>query len=288
MAPFCHKHGGLVINMAINIRNVVVINTESFEEMVVNPLFKGILDKFKVANLLGYGLEIRSREKGSGLGSSGSFAVAAIGAVRKWLNIPLNRYEIAAEAFKMETETLGWHGGCQDQFAAAYGGFNLMEINREVKVRPFAKKMAERLYPWMVLFDSNVRRRSYKIQEGFREPTNQQTRALLALKEMVFQAKDAMRKGNFHRLGKLLDKTWEQKKKSNKGVSNKEIDGLMGVAKEHGALGGKVCGAGGGGFCWFICEPKKRNHLIEKLEKQGLKNVDFGIDWQGLEVRMEK
>jgi len=284
VSPFCEEHGGLVINMAINLRNRIIINLDAFEEVTVNPLFKGILDNYKKTDSLGFGLEISSREKGAGLGSSGSFAVATIGAIRKYLGMPIERHQIAQEAFELEVKQLGWHGGCQDQFAAAYGGFNLMEINNQVRVRPFSKRLAEDLLPWLVLFDTGIRRKSYLIQNGFRKPTNEQLKALMSLKEIVYQAKDALFKRDFFRLGKLLDRTWEEKKKSNIGVSNPKIDAIFKGAKRLGALSGKICGAGGGGYCWFLCPPKNKEKLIKEME---LRNVDFGIDWQGLEVRKE-
>jgi D-glycero-alpha-D-manno-heptose-7-phosphate kinase len=284
VAPFCNDYGGLVINLAINLRNVVAIDTHVFEEMTVNPLLKAILEKYELTDSLGFGLSILSREEGAGVGSSGSFAVAILGAIRTHLNLPFTRHQIAQEAFEMEVKQLHWHGGCQDQFAAAYGGFNLMAINDEVKVVPFPRDQADDLLPWLVLLDTGIRRRSYQIQEGFKKPTHQQTQALMTLKGLVPAARAALRHRRYPHLGELLVRTWEEKKKSNPGVSTASLDALFTKAKKLGALGGKICGAGGGGYSWFLCPPEKRKSFIKGM---ALRQVDFGVDWTGLEVRKE-
>jgi len=87
-------------------------------------------------------------------------------------------------------------------------------------------------------------------------------------------------------VGALLGKSWEMKKKSNKGVATGEIDKFYELGKKNGAFGGKVCGAGGGGFMFFIVDPDKRKDFISEMEKGGLQHWDFGIDWNGLQVRV--
>ena len=112
--------------------------------------------------------------------------------------------------------------------------------------------------------------------------TEDQIRYLDDIKELVPETIKVIQKGDIKELGALLNVSWEYKKRSNKGVSNKEVDNLMDKAKKLGALGGKICGAGENGYCFFLVDPLRQEQFKKDI---GIKWVDFSIDWSGLSVR---
>ena len=250
--PFASQYGGLVINFAINLYTTVTIK-----------------DLFDV-KIEGY--------KGSGgLGGSASLGVASIGAMHKYLGLNINREHIAGLAFQKEID-LGWHGGCQDQYASAMGGFNLIKVKDKVEVIPLPKEQIEGFLPYLCLFDTGIKRKSYKVQEGFKKLDDKQIQALWALKDIVISARKYFTMEDYDKLGKLLHKNWEVKKNTNK-VSNPKLDAIYDKGMKLGALGGKVLGAGQGGSILFAT--KDRQKLIKGM---GLKHIPFKVDYEGLRV----
>ena len=250
VAPFSTLHGGLVINFAINLYTKVTIK-----------------DLFDV-KIEGY--------KGSGgLGGSASLGVAAIGAMNRYMGIELEKKQVAELAFLKEME-LGWHGGCQDQYASAMGGFNLIKVKDQVEVIPLPKEQIEGFLPYLCLFDTGIKRKSYNVQEGFKELDKNQVEALWALKGIVVEARKYFTLGEYENLGRLLHKNWELKKISN-AVSNPELDKIYDKGMKLGALGGKILGAGQGGSILFAT--KDRDKLIKGM---GLKHIPFEVDYEGL------
>ena len=290
------KYGGKVINMAINLRQHVKVyvgddlfghNGNKFPYDADPRLFYEIFKKYGLNGI--HHIGIRSEFDGfvkSGLGSSASAAVALIGGFYKHIGKKLDRAAIAEEAWDIEVNTLGWYGGKQDQYAAAYGGMNLIEFGKQVKVTPLPRKQAENLLFSMVLIYIGGTRESRDIQKGFKELTEEQIKALDAIKSYVDKAQHYINRGDLRSVGTLMHEVWQLKKKSNKGVSNPKIDEIYNYAFENGALGGKILGAGGAGYMLFIVKPEDKENFIGKMKENGYEDIDFSIDWNGVEARI--
>lgn len=294
LPEYADNYGGVVINMAINLRQKMTLYIGDDLYEISGPNIIPYLGKheFNYAILKEFGMDdmhqakIKSEFDGlleAGLGSSASAAVALIGAINKAKGLGMSLDEIAEKAWDIEVNKLGLYGGKQDQYVAAYGGVNVMQFEKDmVEITPIAKNSIKLLLPSLALFYTGKNRKSTKIQEGFKKLSKDQIWALDNIKRLTLQALDPILTGDFRKVGALLDEAWEYKKMSNKGVTNAEIDKIYTKAKDLGAYGGKCCGSGGGGFMLFIINPKEREEFIKKL---GLEWWDFDISMDGLQVR---
>lgn len=209
---------------------------------------------------------------GSGLGSSSTMVVALIHAFVEYLSLPLGEYDIARLAFEIERIDLGFAGGKQDQYCAAFGGFNFMEFYADrVIVNPLrikADHLAE-LESSLVLFYTGVSRESANIiNEQTGHVVRRNDKALAALHDVKQEAqkmKEAILQGNWDNLAESLRSSWEAKKKMAASISNLMIETVYNAAIESGAVAGKVSGAGGGGFMMFLVDPAKRPAVIRTL-----------------------
>ncbi|HEY0891600.1 MAG TPA: hypothetical protein VGE32_01010 [Cellvibrio sp.] len=209
---------------------------------------------------------------GSGLGSSSTMVVAMVQAFVEYLALPLGEYDIAKLAYEIERIDLNLAGGKQDQYAAAFGGFNFMEFYHDrVIVNPLRIKTDHRaeLESSLVLFYTGVSRESANI---IKEQTNnvvgrndQAMAALQAVKAEAQKMKEAILQGDFENLAASLRSSWEAKKKMASTISNSDIDIIYNAAIASGAVAGKVSGAGGGGFMMFLVDPAKRPNVIRAL-----------------------
>ena len=282
---YASKYGGVVFNMAINIRQKVIMGGE-------HKLLEGDSEEFFNAfspDFRGFDCSISHKFDGhmeSGLGSSAALAVSLIGAMDKYKNTNLSKDQIAEMAWNIEVNELGLFGGKQDQYAAVYGGVNVMEFNDKVTVTQLPPSFIEPLLPSMILFYTGKNRRSGKIQEAFKELSKTQIDALNSLKQLTYDGVNAIANKDIYSVGKLLDYAWQLKKQSNAGTTNDKIDAIYQTASKNGAIGGKILGAGGGGHILFVCPPDKQEQLKEALTKHDCTWTDFGIDFNGLETRI--
>jgi len=211
---------------------------------------------------------------GSGLGSSSALAVAMVEALREVVGAPLGEYEVAKLAFDIERSDLALSGGKQDQYAATFGGFNFIEFqdSDRVIVNPL------RIKPWivneletsLVLFFTGASRESATIIRQQSESVGlggDPLEAMHNLKANAIQMKQALLLGDIHGVAALLEEGWEAKKRTSPAVSSPQIDELYAGARSHGALAGKISGAGGGGFFAFIADPVRRPELIRYLSQ---------------------
>ncbi len=227
---------------------------------------------------------------GSGLGTSSTLVVAILGAFVEWLKLPLGDYDIAQLAYSIEREDLKMAGGKQDQYAATFGGINFIEFYSEnhVIVNPLRIKneWIHELQLNLVLFYTKTSRESAKIIEiqANNVSTKQQkpVQAMHVLKEQAFEMKEALLRGDFKSIGELLDSSWQEKKKMATGISNTMIDKIYDCAKEAGALGGKISGAGGGGFMIFFVDDHKRHAVVSCLQQFNGEVWNFSISNEGL------
>lgn len=249
-------------------------------------LIKAVLNHFEIKD--GFRMLLQSDSPpGSGLGGSSTVIVAAIAAVTEWMGENLTSRELAQLAYRLEREDIGLKGGKQDQYAAVFGGFNLMKFRRDgvdvnrVKIKE--RTLNELQYRSILCYTGETRESANIIESQmnrFKKGDNE--RALDLTKEMAFDMATALEKGDIEETGRLLDLGWEYKKQFSDKITNPGIDKLYNAAKESGAIGGKVSGAGGGGFMFFVCDYDKKFVVSEKLTKLGAKVTDFMFEPEGV------
>lgn len=226
---------------------------------------------------------------GSGLGTSSTMAVAVLKAFTEWLNLPLGDYDMAHLAYLVERIDLGLSGGKQDQYAATFGGFNFMEFYKDdrVIVNPLRMKqwIVDELEVSMVLYYTGASRSSDKIireqQRNTSDGKKVPVEATHRIKKNSYIMKDYLLKGDIVKFARALGKEWENKKKMAASITNDNIEKIYKAAIKSGAYGGKVSGAGGGGFMFFTIDPPKRLELIKTLEKFDGKVLNFHFSEHG-------
>jgi D-glycero-alpha-D-manno-heptose-7-phosphate kinase len=214
---------------------------------------------------------------GSGLGTSSTLVVAIIGAFAEMLRLPLGEYDIAHYAYEIERKDLGLAGGKQDQYAATFGGVNYMEFYDEDKVIVNPLRIKQQylfeLENNLLLYYTSKSRESAKIiEQQARNVTDQKETSIEAMHQLKQQAqmmKEALLKGRLHEIGEILDFGFQQKRKMAAGISNELMDEIYETAKAAGATGGKISGAGGGGFMIFYCPANTKYTVAKKLERFG-------------------
>ncbi|HHV92975.1 MAG TPA: GHMP kinase [Firmicutes bacterium] len=255
-------------------------------------LVKGVINTLLEGKGEGFVLFIHSdAPPGSGLGSSSTMAVTLIGLVRQWLQKPWTNYDIAQLAYHIEREILGIKGGKQDQYAAAFGGFNFIEFYRDytvvnpLRISPIILNELE--YHLLLCYTGKTRLSARIIEtqvKGYIERQAASVAALDELKQITIDMKNALLQGRLSDFGALLHDAWMNKKRLAEQISNETIDTLYETARKHGALGGKILGAGGGGYLLLYCPFDKKHIIAQELEKAGGQVVKFGFEQQGLQT----
>lgn len=227
--------------------------------------------------------------KGSGMGGSSTITVAMLGAFVEWLKLPLGEYDIAKLAYDIERLDLRMEGGKQDQYAATFGGFNFMEFYKDkVIVNPLRikEKYINELEFNMLLYYTGMSRLSANIIKkqaaAFKEEKSKSIEAAHRLKEQAVRMKEAILTGGLDEIGEILDFGWHYKKQMASGITNERIDAIYKAAREAGASGGKISGAGGGGFIMFYCPKNTRYDVIEALNQFEGEIYKFSFTNQGL------
>lgn len=311
--PYPEERGGAVLACTIDKYAYATITSESGREIRIESLDYDIVAKYRVDKPLPYdgtldlvkasvnrlggakeGLHVflhNDAPPGSGLGSSSALVVAIAGALGRWLQRPMTDYEIASLACQVERQDAGIQGGLQDQYACTFGGFNYIEFLRDtVVVNPLRIKteIANELSYRLLLCYTGTTRATGTIMEtqvrNYQEHRPRVMAALDSLKTIAVEMKNSLLKGELDNFGELLHAGWENKKKLADGIATSDIDELYEVARANGALGGKLTGAGGGGYMLFICEFNKRHTLAQALERCGAQIVAFSFADQGLQT----
>jgi D-glycero-alpha-D-manno-heptose-7-phosphate kinase len=227
---------------------------------------------------------------GTGLGSSGSFTTALLKALHTYKKDLVHPRELAEQACHIELDLLGEPIGKQDQYIAAYGGLTCFQFmpNDHVEARPL-KIDTETLYNLednLLLFFTGYSRSASSILKEQDDRSRQSDQSMIDnlhfIKELGYQSKDALESGDLRRFGELMNVHWEHKQRRSGNMSNDDINRWYALAMEHGALGGKLIGAGGGGFLMFYAEDKTR--LRHAMAQTGMREVRFRFDFEGTKV----
>lgn len=232
---------------------------------------------------------------GSGLGSSSAVVVGLIGLLKHAQGLQLTSDEIARLAFHIEREDVGIKGGMQDQYAAAFGGFNLIEFGpgagkADVVVKPLridADIMNELEYRLLLCYTGRTRLSDNIISaqmDAYSRHDSRVLRALEELKHITIAMKDSLQARNLDDLGRLLHEAWQNKKKMASHITNSSIDTLYDAALKTGAIGGKLLGAGGGGYLLLYCAFDRKHAVAAELERLGGQLVEFTFERHGLQT----
>jgi D-glycero-alpha-D-manno-heptose-7-phosphate kinase len=324
VSPYSEIYGGAILNATINMYAYATIEPKSNDKIVFRSIDQGskvelpldnsvktnnpnfvlhegvynrIVKEFKKEPLSFELTTYVDAAPGSGLGTSSTLVVAITGAFSEWLGLPLSEYDMAHLAYEIERIDLKMAGGKQDQYAATFGGFNFMEFyNRDARVivNPLRIKqeyLAELEFN-LVLYNTGTSRRSSEIIEaqssnvaGDKEGAIE---SMHKLKEQAVMMKEAILKGNFGCIGKILDFGWKYKKKTANAISNSTIDEIYQAALNAGSTGGKISGAGGGGYMMFYCPQNYRYQVIATLQKFGGEFRRFQFTKHGLNTWQAK
>ena len=306
--PYAFEKGGFVFNTTINKYSYCTLTPRKDKTMNVESryygrykgslnsrpfkldgnmdLIKAVVNHFEIEK--GFDMLIHSDvPSGSGLGGSSTMIVAMIAAIANWTGRELSKYEMAELSYYLEREDIGLAGGHQDQYAAVFGGFNYLDMKKgDIKVKPakIRPDVINELQCRSVLCYTKVSRESADMIEAQLESTEKglNEKALDESKVLARELGKALEDGNINLTGEKLDESWGYKKQFSSRVSNKQIDKLYETAKANGAIGGKVSGAGGGGFMYFICKYDTKPKVSEALRKVGAEVTEFMFEPNGV------
>ena len=301
LPSYYKEHSGFLIAAAID-KYVYITLHQTFEQELIIKYSKLervgqvaeiqhpiIREALKLVGIDGY-LELTSMADipaGTGLGSSGSFTTALLKALHAYKKNIIHPRDLAEQACHIEIDLLGEPIGKQDQYIAAYGGLTCFQFlpNGHVEANPL-KVDSETLYNLednLLLFFTGYSRSASNILKDQDEKSRQSDKEMIDnlhfVKELGYQSQEALETGNLHKFGELMNVHWEHKKKRSGGMSNGDIDRWYNLAMENGALGGKLIGAGGGGFLMFYADDKAK--LRHAMNQAGLKEVRFRFDFEG-------
>lgn len=305
-------HGGLVVSAAINRYCYVVVQADdndrveivasNYHNLAVEPsvnslawngslaLPRAAVKHFRLRRgiRINFGSEV---PPGTGLGSSSSLAVALVQALSALLGESLGRAEIAEIASDLEINRLGMPIGRQDQYIAAFGGLNAISFSaRGVEVEPIELTAAHRRRlerSLMLFFTGSSRHSSEILKHQYRRTVHavpEVIESLDTIKALAAETRLALERGEIDSLGEILDRAWQKKRTLAPSITNAFIDECYALARSRGALGGKITGAGGGGFLMFYCPRRYQPAVRAALTARGLTPMDFRFDGSGVQV----
>jgi D-glycero-alpha-D-manno-heptose-7-phosphate kinase len=316
LPSFFEPHGGAVLNAAINLysytklskdgqnrtkvvshdwevtRDITDLSLEFDKNKKDNvDIVKAVMDECGLDPKGGYELLIHSMApKNSGLAGSSALIVSLLAAMFNMAGKPmLDRDMFARTAYCIEREVLRRPGGYQDQYAAVFGGFNFLEFSKGgIKTYPLRleEDLISEWHSSMMLFETPFprstmahdveRRKDADVRKG-----GESVEYLKKIRDYAYEMKNALIAGDSRRLGEALHLSWEEKRRL-PGVSSPQIEKLYQAARESGAYGGKLCGAGGGGFLFVVCDVSERKRITNALANEGAKFVNFDFDFEGM------
>jgi len=306
LPSFYREHGGFILAVAIDKYMFLNVNSPIVDDKirirytaseivdhvddVKHTLAREALRHFGITN----GIEIVSIADipaGTGLGSSSSYLVGLLNALHALFQDQATPQKLAEEACHIELELLNKPIGKQDQYMAAFGGLTTLDIKPDGRVSvtrlELELDLVESLEHNILMFYTNELRDATAIlkkqDEATRAKDGRVVNSLREIKDIGLEIHDAISKGNLRRFGELLDVHWQSKKRLSEGISNPQIDAWYELAKQNGAIGGKISGAGGGGFLMLYCEENK-TRLRVAMREAGLRELKFRFDFEGSKV----
>ena len=306
LPSFYREHGGFILAAAIDKYMFLNVNTPIVDDKirvrytnselvdhvadVQHTLAREAMQYFHISS----GLEIVSIADipaGTGLGSSSAYLVGLLNALHVLVHDQAGPQKLAEEACHIELEVLKKPIGKQDQYMAAFGGLTSLDIKPDggvcVTRLQLDVDLLESLEHNILMFFTNEMRDAATILKKQDEATLMKNRtvvkSLCEIKDIGIEISDAISKGNLRRFGELLDVHWQSKKRLSEGISNPQIDAWYELAKQNGAIGGKISGAGGGGFLTLYCEENKMR-LRDAMRAAGMRELKFRFDFEGSKV----
>ena len=306
LPSYYSKYGGFIFSAAIDKYMFININQPIVDDLIrvkysrsetISSVAEVRHDIVREAlKLLGFkgGIEIVSMADvpaGTGMGSSGSYTVGLLSGLHTLKRDSLKLQELAEEACRIEIDILGKPVGKHDQYIAAFGGLTCLEIEKDGTVRVSNPQIShatiDELEKNILLFYTGISRNANEILLSQSKAAEKEDTlvvdSLHRIKEIGYQIREAFEEGNLARFGYLLDKHWQTKRNLSGKIADARIQTLYEKAKENGAIGGKIMGAGGGGFFMFYCE-EHRTLLRKAMAGEGLREMRFRFDFEGTKV----
>jgi D-glycero-alpha-D-manno-heptose-7-phosphate kinase len=315
MEPYSAEHGGMVVSAAIDKYFYVFVSPNGDGALQISSAdYRAFLRYGLNGDPIGVGGELKHAEAalqyldvtrgysvfmasqvpaGTGLGSSSAVAVALVKALSTLKHMSLDKAELAEAACEIELVRLRMPIGRQDQYASAFGGLNAISFSRagvHVEKLQLQHETIERLQHQTMLFytgvvhDSSLILRDQKAR--MTDPKRSNVEQLHLIKRAAEMVRAALLDGDVAAVGRIMNEAWIAKKGLSDEISNETIDAAYSAACQAGALGGKIAGAGGGGFMLLICSPERQNEVEAALHKKGLVRADFNFDFAGARVLM--
>ena len=315
LATYYQRHGGFVVSAAIDrycsvmahrpVDGGIRITSSDYNvSLYFRPgelptggeplsLPKAALARFALGGLREAGIDLFTASEvppGTGLGSSSAMACALVRALSTYGGSTLSKAQVADIACALEIEYLGMPIGRQDQYASAFGGLNAIEFTGDgVTVTPLdlPQRVMDELSRRLLLFSTGATRNSASILSQQRTDSGSDQAVIDALhriKELAYAMRDDLIAHNLDGFGRLLDRCWREKKRLSSRISSSAIDGWYGAAREAGALGGKITGAGGGGYLLLYVPPERIQPVRQVMAAAGLSETTFGFDTSGAQV----
>src|SRR5258707_15452370 len=305
LPSYYEDHSGFLVAAAIDKYVYITLHRTFVQELIIkyskmervktvdeveNPIIREAL---KVWGVDAPYLEISSLADipaGTGLGSSGSFTTALLKALHAWKMNLVHPAQLAEQACDIEINRLGEPVGKQDQYIAAYGGITCFKFMPDDRVEAWPLKISQEtlfnLEDNLLLFFTGYSRSASAILKEqdvkSRQKDQEMVENLHFIKDLGFKSQQALEAGDLRSFAELMNVHWQYKKQRSGGMSNPKIDAWYGLARHNGALGGKLIGAGGGGFLMFYTEDRTR--LRHALVEAGMREVRFRFDFEGTKV----
>ncbi|MEA2273986.1 MAG: D-glycero-alpha-D-manno-heptose-7-phosphate kinase [Solirubrobacteraceae bacterium] len=312
VSPFPEREGGLLLNATIDRYAYATLRPRDDDSILIRSLDYGVETDFAVSEPLvldgkldlakaairrlaadlthGFELVLRSDvPPGSGLGASSAMVVAVIGALKELRGLKVGDYELAELAHSIEREELGMTGGRQDGYAATFGGVNFIELHGDrVSVNPLRlpPDVVSQLERSLLLCFTGMTRESDHIIEDqtarFAASESETVAGLRTQKQLALEIRTVLVEGRLEEFGRLLAESWEAKKRTSPKISNQRIDELYDAARSNGAIGGKLAGAGGGGYLLLYCPDDARDGVRRRMLELGAPVEGLSFEAHGL------
>ena len=306
LPSYYEKYGGFIFSFALNKYMFITVKRPFADNLIrvkynisetvkklselKHDIARECLSKLNITKSIDV-VSLADIPAGSGLGSSSSYTVGLLNALHTMKRDYISLHDLAEEACDIEMYRLKKPMGKQDQYLATFGGFSVLEIDKTGDVTVRRAKVSdttiEGLNRNLLSFYTGVQRKNVRILARQNQSTEKNEKQVMQslhyIKESGYKILDLIESGNITELGHMFDEHWKFKKRLAKGITNSQFDEIYEIAKRNGALGGKITGAGGGGFFLFYCE-ENQSKLREAMQNAGLKELRFDFDYEGTKV----